>query len=43
MLSVYVPRGMSLERTVVETGATLPDGAVWIDLISPMVAEDKLV
>jgi magnesium transporter len=43
MLSVYIPRGSSLERTSVEAGAPPPDAAVWIDLISPTVQEDKLV
>ena len=43
MLSVYVPRAASLERTTLETGAPLPEAAVWIDLISPTVQEDKLV
>jgi magnesium transporter len=42
MLSVYVPRGTSLERTTVESGAPLPDEAVWIDLVAPTVQEDKL-
>jgi len=43
MLSVYVPRGTSLERIVVDPGSPLPDDAVWIDLITPTVQEDKLV
>ena len=43
MLSVYVPHGGSLERHVVESNAALPDEAVWIDLISPSLPEDKLV
>ncbi len=43
MLSVYVPRAASLERTTLETGAPLPEAAVWIDLISPTVQEDRLV
>ena len=43
MLSVYVPRGASLERTTLEPGAPPPEAAVWIDLISPTVQEDKLV
>ncbi len=43
MLSVYVPRGTSLERITVEPGQPAPDAAVWIDLISPTVQEDKLV
>ncbi len=43
MLSVYVPRGTSLERISNEAGEPLPDAAVWIDLIMPTVQEDKLV
>ena len=43
MLSVYVPRGTMLERVVVEAGAEAPGAAVWIDLVSPTVQEDKLV
>ena len=43
MLSVYVPRGTMLERVVVEAGGEAPDAAVWIDLVSPTVQEDKLV
>src|SRR5690242_18614832 len=43
MLSVYVPRGTSLERIVVDPGSPLPDEAVWIDLITPTVQEDKQV
>jgi magnesium transporter len=43
MLSVYVPRGGSLERQVVHVDAALPDAAVWIDLVSPAQGEDKLV
>ena len=43
MLSVYVPRAASLERTTLESGAPLPEAAVWIDLVSPTVQEDKLV
>ena len=43
MLSVYVPRGKSLERVVLESGASIPDTAVWIDLFSPSHDEDKLV
>jgi magnesium transporter len=42
MLSVYVPRGTSLERIAVEPGAAPPDAAVWIDLVTPTVLEDKL-
>jgi len=43
MLSVYVPRGTVLERIPVETGVEPPEAAVWIDLITPTVQEDKLV
>lgn len=43
MLSVYVPRGNTLERQPVENGADLPSAAVWIDLIKPTVQEDKSV
>ena len=43
MLSVYVPRGTSLERISNEAGEPLPDAAIWIDLIMPTVQEDKLV
>jgi magnesium transporter len=42
MLSVYVPRGASLERMAVEPGAAPPLEAVWIDLVMPTVQEDKL-
>lgn len=43
MLSVYVPRGTSLERVPVETGAPPPEAAVWIDLVGPTLLEDKQV
>ena len=43
MLSVYIPRGTALERVPVDPGADVPEGAVWIDLIAPTVAEDKAV
>src|SRR5882757_2038958 len=42
MLSVYIPRGTSLERTTIESGEAPPDNTVWIDLVSPTVQEDKL-
>jgi magnesium transporter len=42
MLSVYIPRGTSLERSTVESGDAPPEGTVWIDLVSPTVQEDKL-
>src|SRR3972149_5179469 len=43
MLSVYVPRGTILERIPIDPGEPLPATAVWIDLVTPTVQEDKLV
>jgi magnesium transporter len=43
MLSVYVPRGTSLERVPVNTAADVPDSAVWFDLVNPNQLEDKTV
>jgi len=43
MLSVFVPRGNTLDRQVVETSNEIPEGAVWLDLITPTVPEDKQV
>jgi magnesium transporter len=43
MLSVYVPHGASLERVPVAPGDTVPDSAIWFDLIQPTQQEDKLV
>jgi magnesium transporter len=43
MLSIYVLRGTTLEKIPVEPGAGAPDAAVWIDLVTPTVQEDKLV
>ena len=43
MLSVYLPRGTSLERQVIDEAGTIPAGAVWFDLVTPTVAEDKLL
>ncbi len=43
MLSVYVPRGNSLERIGIEPGQNPPDDPVWIDLVTPTLQEDKIV
>jgi magnesium transporter len=43
MLSLYVPRGTTLERISVTPDAALPDSAVWFDLVNPTLEEDKLV
>jgi magnesium transporter len=43
MLSVYVPRANTLERKLVESTDDIPDGAAWIDLVTPTQPEDKAV
>src|SRR5256885_5890484 len=43
MLIVYVPRGNSLERVAVEEAGSIPDNAIWFDLVNPTQPEDKLV
>ncbi len=43
MLSVYIPRGTTLDRVQIDDGVEFPEGAIWIDLIAPTVTEDKLV
>jgi magnesium transporter len=43
MLSVYIPQGMSLQRVPHANGEAPPEAAVWLDLVSPTVQEDKTV
>jgi magnesium transporter len=43
MLSVYVPKGASLERQVIPPDGDVPEDAVWLDLVNPAPGEDKLV
>ena len=43
MLSVFTPQGQALERHNLEHGERPPDAAVWLDLVTPTVPEDKLV
>ena len=43
MLTVYVPLGTTLERISVEPGSAPPDDAVWVDMVTPTVQEDKTV
>jgi magnesium transporter len=43
MLSAYVSRGASLERQVIDENGTVPEGAVWFDLVTPTLPEDKLL
>src|SRR5215510_3644187 len=42
MLSVYVPQGTSLVRQPIGPEEPIPDNGVWIDLVQPTMAEDKL-
>ncbi len=43
MLTVYVPRGTTLEPHPLEAGEEIPEAAVWLDLFNPTTEEDKLV
>jgi magnesium transporter len=43
MLAFYVPRGTTLERVPWKPGEPPPQGAVWIDLVSPSQDEDKVI
>ncbi len=43
MLSVNIPRVTALERITLAQDDEVPDGAVWLDLYSPTLAEDRLV
>lgn len=43
MLFAFVQSGTSLEQKVIEGGASVPEAAVWIDLVNPVGGEDKLV
>jgi magnesium transporter len=43
MLSVYVPRGTTLERVPVTAESDISDSAVWFDLVSPSQGEDKII
>jgi magnesium transporter len=43
MFSVFVPVESSLKKANVADLASLPDNAVWIDLVKPTTAEDKAV
>jgi magnesium transporter len=43
MFSVFVPSESSLRKAVVEDLSSLPENAVWIDLVNPTAAEDKAV
>jgi magnesium transporter len=43
MLSIYVPRGTSLDRIPVQSKEDVPETGVWFDLINPSQQEDKIV
>ena len=43
MLVAYVPRGTVLERIEVQPGQSVPEGAVWLDLLTPTLDEDSIV
>src|ERR1700693_356323 len=43
MLAVHVPQGNCLERQTIDGGAEVPERAIWIELVVPTSAEDKLV
>jgi magnesium transporter len=43
MLWVYVPRNNSLDRIAVSSEADVPENAVWFDLVTPTLQEDRLV
>src|SRR5215212_8527915 len=43
MLWVYVPRNNSLDRIAISSEADVPENAVWFDLVTPTLQEDRLV
>ncbi|MBR1235097.1 magnesium transporter CorA family protein [Bradyrhizobium sp. AUGA SZCCT0222] len=43
MLSVYVPSESTLKKVEVPEPATLPEAAVWIDMVKPTTEEDRAV
>lgn len=43
MLTVYVPNGTTLERRSLEPGVAPPEKSVWMDIVTPSAAEDKVV
>jgi magnesium transporter len=43
MLTVFVPKGGLLERVQIKPGDSIPDSAIWFDLVQPSQQEDKLV
>jgi magnesium transporter len=43
MLVAFVPRGNTLERVPVPEGTAVPEGPIWLDLVSPTLPEDWAV
>jgi magnesium transporter len=43
MLSVYIPSEASLKKAALADAASLPENAVWIDLVKPTMEEDHAV
>jgi magnesium transporter len=43
MLFAHILRGASLERIEVKEGDPCPPNAIWLDMVMPTVAEDKIV
>jgi magnesium transporter len=43
MFSVFVPAEGALRKATVQDLASLPDNAVWVDLVNPTAEEDKAV
>jgi magnesium transporter len=43
MLTVYVPADFSLKKVTAADFSTLPENAVWIDLVKPTAVEDRAV
>ncbi|MDO8534223.1 MAG: magnesium transporter CorA family protein [Xanthobacteraceae bacterium] len=43
MFVAFLPRGNSLERVPIPEGGSVPAGAIWLDLVSPTIEEDRAV
>jgi magnesium transporter len=43
MISYFIPRGTTLERSIAESESEVPEAAVWIDLVNPTGPEDRAV
>src|SRR3954454_3889272 len=43
MLSIFIPSGFALKKVDPVNPGSLPEGAVWIDLVKPTAEEDQAV